>query len=72
MALDRDKRPLAVMSSNPGHLLFTHTIQDQRARHVVTKLTGTWSLLRLGHPHPLRGRADLQPDELPSRFCLAA
>lgn len=40
MALDRDKRPLAVMSSNPGHLLFTHTIQDQRARHVVTKLTG--------------------------------
>src|SRR5580700_11419867 len=40
MALDQDKRPLAVMSSNPGHLLFTHTIQDQRARHVVTKLTG--------------------------------
>jgi len=40
MALDRDKRPLAVMSSNPGHLLFTHTIQDQRTRHVVTKLTG--------------------------------
>ena len=39
MALDRDKRPLAVMSSNPGHLLFTHTIQDQRAQHVVTKLT---------------------------------
>jgi len=40
MALDRDKRPLAVISSNPGHLLFTHTIQDQRTRHVVTKLTG--------------------------------
>jgi glycogen debranching enzyme len=40
MALDRDKRPLAVISSNPGHLLFTHTIQDQRTRHVVIKLTG--------------------------------
>jgi glycogen debranching enzyme len=38
MALDRDKRPLAVMSSNPGHLLFTHTINDQRAHDVVTKL----------------------------------
>lgn len=38
MALDRDKRPLAVMSSNPGHLLFTHTISDDRARDVVTKL----------------------------------
>ena len=40
MALDRDKRPLAVMSSNPGHLLFTHTIHGQRARHVITQLTG--------------------------------
>jgi glycogen debranching enzyme len=38
MALDRDKRPLTVMSSNPGHLLFTHTINDQRARDAVAKL----------------------------------
>ena len=38
MALDRDKQPLAVMSSNPGHLLFSHTISDQRARDVVKKL----------------------------------
>jgi glycogen debranching enzyme len=38
MALDRDKRPLVVVSSNPGHLLFTHAISDQRARDVVTKL----------------------------------
>lgn len=38
MALDREKQPLAVMSSNPGHLLFTHTISDQRARDVVKKL----------------------------------
>jgi glycogen debranching enzyme len=38
MALDRDKRPLAVMSSNPGHLLFTHTVNDQRARDVMKKL----------------------------------
>jgi glycogen debranching enzyme len=38
MALDQDKRPLAVMSSNPGHLLFTHTVSVPRARDVVTKL----------------------------------
>jgi glycogen debranching enzyme len=38
MALDRDKRPLAVMSSNPGHLLFTQTINAQRAGDVVAKL----------------------------------
>ena len=38
MALDRKKQPLRVMSSNPGHLLFTHTISDQRAGSVVEKL----------------------------------
>jgi glycogen debranching enzyme len=38
MALGRDKQPLAVISSNPGHLLFTGTIDGERARHVVTKL----------------------------------
>jgi glycogen debranching enzyme len=38
MALDRDKQQLAVMSSNPGHLLFSHTITDERAGDVVTKL----------------------------------
>jgi glycogen debranching enzyme len=38
MALDGDKRQLAVMASNPGHLLFSHTITDRRARDVVTKL----------------------------------
>jgi glycogen debranching enzyme len=40
MALDRDKRQLAVMSSNPGHLLFSHTVTDERARDVVIKLMG--------------------------------
>jgi glycogen debranching enzyme len=38
MALDRDKRPLAVMSSNPGHLLFTKTVSEQRARDIMTRL----------------------------------
>jgi glycogen debranching enzyme len=38
MALDRDKRPLAVISSNPGHLLFTQAINSQRAGDVVAKL----------------------------------
>jgi glycogen debranching enzyme len=38
MALDRDKRPLAVISSNPGHLLFTRSISELRARDLVTNL----------------------------------
>lgn len=35
MALDRDKKPLRVKSSNPGHLLFTHAIDDDKAHYVV-------------------------------------
>ncbi|HLY42591.1 MAG TPA: glycogen debranching N-terminal domain-containing protein [Terracidiphilus sp.] len=35
MALDRDKNPLRVKSSNPGHLLFTQAIDEDKAHHVV-------------------------------------
>jgi glycogen debranching enzyme len=38
MALDREKRPLQVDSSNPGHLLFAAAISDQRARQVSERL----------------------------------
>jgi glycogen debranching enzyme len=34
MALDRDKRQLQVISSNPGHLLFTRMLPQERARAV--------------------------------------
>ena len=35
MALDRDKRQLQVISSNPGHLLFTRILGKERARTVA-------------------------------------
>ena len=38
MALDSDKKPLEVISSNPGHLLFTRIISRDRARAVITRL----------------------------------
>ncbi len=38
MALDCDKRPLEVISSNPGHLLFTRIINKERARIVSNRL----------------------------------
>jgi glycogen debranching enzyme len=38
MALDADKRPLEVISSNPGHLLFTRIINKDRARLVSNRL----------------------------------
>jgi glycogen debranching enzyme len=38
MALDKDKRPLQVISSNPGHLLFTRMLTRERARAVTQRL----------------------------------
>ncbi len=38
MALDREKRPLDVISSNPGHLLFTRMLSRERARALVDRL----------------------------------
>ncbi len=38
MALDAEKRPLEVISSNPGHLLFTRIISRDRARIVANRL----------------------------------
>jgi glycogen debranching enzyme len=37
MALDRDKRQCQVISSNPGHLLFTRMLQPDRARIVAQR-----------------------------------
>ena len=38
MALDRNKRPLEVISSNVGHLLFSRALKVDRARAVCTRL----------------------------------
>lgn len=38
MALDNEKRPLEVIASNPGHLLFTRIISKERARMVTNRL----------------------------------
>ena len=38
MALDAQKKPLEVISSNPGHLLFTRIINRERARLVANRL----------------------------------
>jgi len=39
MALDRDKRQVQVISSNPGHLLFTRMIPQEKARSVTQAFT---------------------------------
>lgn len=40
MALDRDKSPLRVDGSNPGHLLFARAISRERAHQVADRLLG--------------------------------
>lgn len=37
MALDREKRQLQVISSNPGHLLFTRILPQERARVIAQR-----------------------------------
>lgn len=38
MALDAEKKPLDVIASNPGHLLFTRILSKERARAVTNRL----------------------------------
>ncbi|MEO6828613.1 MAG: amylo-alpha-1,6-glucosidase, partial [Acidobacteriaceae bacterium] len=38
MALDKDNRPLDVIASNPGHLLFSAVLSEHRAKQVVRTL----------------------------------
>lgn len=45
LALDRAKRQVDAVTSNPGHLLFSRAVRDERARAVATSLftPGSWS-----------------------------
>jgi glycogen debranching enzyme len=45
LALDRDKRQVDAITSNPGHLLFSSTVRPERARKVAASLLGDamWS-----------------------------
>ena len=40
MALDGNKKPLDVISSNPGHLMFSRVIGRERGREVVNRMMG--------------------------------
>lgn len=57
LALDRDKKPCRVLSSNAGHLLFCGLPAPERARLVAEKLSGTdffsgWGLRTLAAGEP--------------------
>lgn len=48
LALDRQKRLCEIITSNPGHLLWTNAVSNEKARQVVEKLIGP-SLLWTGY-----------------------
>ena len=71
-ALDEQKRPVAAISSNPGHLLYCELPSPERGRLVAARLRQSdldsgWGVRTLA-----TSMADLQPDELPQRLGLAA
>ena len=51
LALDGDKRPCRVRTSNAGHALLTGIARPTRAGRVVDDADEPLVLLRLGHPH---------------------
>ena len=72
LALDGDKQPCRVRTSNPGHCLFTGIAHAERARQVIAGLGRRTLLLRLGRAHRGGERTALQPDVVSQRFGLAA
>ena len=54
MALDGEKRPCRVASSNAGHALWTGIASPEHARAHGAALAGSGLLHRLGHPHDRR------------------
>jgi glycogen debranching enzyme len=57
IALDREKRQVDAVTSNPGHLLFSRAVSDARARSVAASLLGPgmwngWGIRTLGQGQP--------------------
>jgi glycogen debranching enzyme len=55
-ALDADKKPVASLASNPGHLLWSGIVRPDRAEHVVEKLMAPdmwsgWGIRTLSSEH---------------------
>ena len=72
LALDGNKEPCRVRSSNAGQVLFTGIAKAERAIKVGDGLHAAAILLRVGHSHHCQHRSALQPDVLSQRLDLAA
>ena len=72
LALDGEKRPCRVRTSNAGHALLTGIALPSRAARVVADLMQPSSFSGWGIRTVADDRGALQPDELPQRLGLAA
>ncbi|MHB1844813.1 MAG: amylo-alpha-1,6-glucosidase, partial [Deltaproteobacteria bacterium] len=61
LALDRDKRPVATITSNPGHLLWSRAISDERASRVAEVLLGDGCYSGWGIRTLAKGQAAFNP-----------
>ena len=72
LALDGDKQPCKVRTSNAGQLLFTGIVARGSRPHGRRRPDAAAFLHRLGHPHRRARRGALQSDVLSRRLDLAA
>ena len=68
----REKKPLEVIASNPGQLLFTRIINRERARTVTNRLMRDDMFNGWGWRTMSQDETRLQPAQLSSRLGLAA
>ena len=72
LALDGEKRPCRVRSSNAGHCLFGGIAAPERAARVARLLGTPESFSGWGDPDPRHVRGPVQPDGISQRVGLAA
>ncbi len=72
VALDGNKSPCRVRTSNPGHALFTGIADPERGARIAHSHAGIGFLLGLGRAHGGQGRSALQSDVLSQRLGVAA
>ena len=72
LALDANKKQCQVVSSNPGQLLFTRMLSQERARAVTEQFMEAIHVYRLGMADHVTGRTCVQSAQLSSRLRVAA
>ncbi len=71
-ALDKNKKPVDSITSNPGHCLMTGIVDEDRAEALVNRLFSDELYTGMGDKNALQQNEAVQSILLPQRKCLAA